>query len=184
MSRRARSIVPRRVIFLGCEGQSEQSYGVFIKGLADEARLPIHIEAYIASPAGDSLAIAQKVVARAKKGQVAFSARYVMLDADLAEAQPDKARAAQALLDAEGFVAIWQRPDHEGLLLRHFDGHTRDNPVRGRAEAALLRVWPGYRKNCPAVDLRARLNLESVWRAAAVTPELEQFLQDIGLPRP
>lgn len=183
MSRRAGSRALRRVIFLGCEGQSEQSYGAFLKGLADEAGLPIHIDAYNASPAGDSLAIAQKVVAKARRSSISFSARYIMLDADLAEAQPNKARAAQTLLDSEGFVTIWQKPDHEGLLLRHFAGHDRANPARGRAETELLRVWPGYRKNFPAADLRTRLNLEAVWRAANVTPGLDRFLGDIGLPR-
>lgn len=178
------SRAPRRVIFLGCEGESEQSYGALLKRLADEARLPIHIDTYNAAPAGDSLAIAEKVVARAKRKRGLYGSQYVMLDADLAQRQPDKARRAEILLTRERIVAIWQRPDHEGLLLRHFQGHERADPPAGTSSTALRRVWRDYHKNYNAADLQVKLGLVEIWRAAGVTPALEALLLDIGLRRP
>jgi hypothetical protein len=52
-SRRAR-IKPRTAVFLGCEGDSEQSYGQFLNDVLNEKGLPYHIEVVKLNPgAGD-----------------------------------------------------------------------------------------------------------------------------------
>jgi len=56
-----RSPIRRRSrIFLGCEGESEQSYGAFLQRLADERGLMVHILSANLRPAGDPLALAEK----------------------------------------------------------------------------------------------------------------------------
>jgi hypothetical protein len=106
-----------------------------------------------------------------------------MLDTDLRERMPDEGRRAEDLLRREGFIAIWQRPDHEGLLLRHFDGHERADPPAGQAMAALRAVWDGYRKNLPAADLQKVLTRDHVLRAAGVEAQLMALLIVLGLVR-
>lgn len=180
-----RMIERRSRIFLGCEGESEQGYGVFLQRLADAAALNIHIVIKNLQPAGDPLALAQKAVLIFDKEnqKAALIGKAIMLDADrLSEAQ-DRGRQALELLARERFTTIWQRPDHEGLLLRHFAGHEHDDPQRGRSMQALQALWPGYHKNMAAADLQRGLTLEHVARAARVTPELMSLLRMIGLER-
>ena len=179
-----RRIIERRArIFLGCEGESEQGYGAFLQRLADESGLNVHVLPVNLQPAGDPLALAEKAVQtysrELKKG--GFAGKVILLDADRLVEPPDRGQRALNLLMDEGFSTIWQRPDHEGLLLRHFAGHDYDDPPKGRSMTALQSVWPGYHKNVSAVDLKRALSLIHVQRAAGVIPELRALLTMIGL---
>jgi len=179
-----RRIIERRArIFLGCEGESEQGYGAFLQRLADESRLNVHVLPVNLQPAGDPLALTEKVVRtyarEEKKGR--FAGKVILLDADRLEERPDRGHRALRLLMLEGFTTIWQRPDHEGLLLRHFAGHDNDDPPRGSSMTALQAVWPSYHKNVSAVDLKRALSLIHVQRAARVIPELRALMTMIGL---
>lgn len=178
-----RTIERKSRIFLGCEGESEQGYGVLLQRLADRADLRIHIVIKNLQPAGDPLALAEKAVRQFSKDsqKAPFIGKAIMLDTDRLAEPPDRGRRALELLEREQFTAVWQRPDHEGLLLRHFLGHEHDNPPRGRSMTALQAVWPDYRKNTAATDLQQQLTLAHVTRAAGVTPELMSFLFLIGL---
>ena len=84
------------------------------------------------------------------------------------------------LADAN-FVVVWQKQDHEALLLRHFPGHERDAPPRGRTMTALQAQWPRYRKGMSAAEISQVFELEHVRRAAGVTPALSELLRAIGL---
>ena len=178
-----RTIQPRRRYFLACEGESEQSYGTLLRRFADIKGLRIHIEVMNLSPAGDSLVLAEKALAGLKREarRGVFEAWAILLDQDKADELPLKAASAQRLLDREGFLSIWQHPDHEGLLLRHIAGRERDNPPRGHSGAALRTQWPAYRKNMPANDLQKLITLEDVLRAAVVIPGLDEFVAALGL---
>lgn len=181
-----RRIIERRArIFLGCEGESEQGYGVLLQRLADAERQKIHIVVKNLQPAGDPLALAEKAVLLSEKEnrKAPLIGKAILLDADRLVEPPERGWQARELLKREGFITIWQRPDHEGLLLRHFPGHDHDDPVRGRSLAALQAVWPGYHKNMAAVDLRRQIELEHIVRAAGVTEELMTLLRKIGLSR-
>ena len=88
---------------------------------------------------------------------------------------------ALKLLEQEEFIVVLQRPDHEGLLLRHFDGHEHDDPPPGNSMNRLKALWPEYHKNMSAADLRQQLSLESVIRVAEIVTELRLLLKAIGL---
>lgn len=179
-----RQLIKRRArIFLGCEGESEQSYGAFLQRLADENGLMVHILPANLRPAGDPLALAEKAtkVFGIEQRKGGFVGKAIILDADRLDDPPDRGRRAVDLLQREGFTTIWQRPDHEGLLLRHFAGHANDSPPRGRSLQALQVVWPEYHKNMPAIDLKRKLALPDVQRAAGTTHELRQLLEIVGL---
>jgi hypothetical protein len=54
MSGRRPAIKPRKTVFLGCEGESEQSYGQFLNDVLNEKGLRFHIEVVNLNPgAGD-----------------------------------------------------------------------------------------------------------------------------------
>ena len=179
-----RRIIERRTrIFLGCEGESEQGYGAFLQRLADEKKLHVHLVPINLQPAGDPSALVKKAVRNyareEKKG--GFVGKLILLDRDKLRELPDKGQHTLNLLTQEGFTAIWQRPDHEGFLLRHFAGHETDKPPRGQSMTALYSVWPEYHKNMPAIDLSKTLTLPHVQRAAGVVSELKVLLELIGL---
>lgn len=179
-----RRVIERRTrFFLGCEGESEQAYGVFLQRMADVKALSVHIVAINLQPAGDPLAIAEKAVRAFNKEErkAKFAGKAILLDADRLTEHEVRGRHAVELLAQEGFTAVWQRPDHEGLLLRHFSGHERSFPQRGRSMAALQRIWPAYHKNMAAVDLQKTLSIEHLKRAAGTTPEFRELLVNIGI---
>jgi hypothetical protein len=163
----SRGIEKRKRLFLGCEGESEQAYGTLLNRLANANGPTIHIVAINLQPAGDSLALAEKAVSayqrEVRKG--GFAAKAILLDADKRDDLPEKGRRAQALLTKQGFTAIWQRPSHEGLLLRHFPGQEYVNPSRDQVMRAICSQWPGYRKNMAAAELQKMLTLEHIRRA-------------------
>jgi len=183
--RERRFIERRSRIFLGCEGESEQGYGVLLQRLSDAESLKIHIVVKNLQPAGDPLALAEKATLHCDKEnrKAPLIGKAILLDADRLIEPPDRGRRACELLQRAGFITIWQKPDHEGFLLRHFAGHDDDDPARGRSMAALKAVWPGYYKNMAAADLQRQLALEHITRAAGVTQELMTLLRMIGLCR-
>lgn len=107
-----------------------------------------------------------------------------MLDTDRLPELPDGGLEARAILARSGMIAIWQRPDFEGLLLRHFAGHEHDDPPRGRSLAALSALWVGYHKNMSAAALQRRIGLDHVLRAAGVEPDLAELLKRLKLIAP
>jgi hypothetical protein len=67
-ARRAR-IPPRRRFFLGCEGESEQSYGALLQIVADESlQLRIHLDLQLLG-GGDPLAIVEAAVEEARNAR-------------------------------------------------------------------------------------------------------------------
>ena len=180
-----RRVIQRRTrIFLGCEGESERGYGAFLQRLADRSGAFVHIKTAILQPAGDPLQLAQRAVRaldqEIKKGG-SFGHQAVLFDTDKLADVPDKGREARAILARRDFIAIWQRPDHEGFLLRHFAGHERDDPPPGKTMLPLAAVWPTYHKNMSAAELEAGLTLDHILRASRVEPDLRALIEFIGL---
>lgn len=178
-----RTIERRARIFLGCEGESEQGYGAFLQRLADAKNIKVHVVAVNLQPAGDPLKLAQKAAMafdrETKKGGP-FAAQAVMFDTDRLADLRDGGQAVRAILARKRFVSIWQRPNHEGFLLRHFEGHERRDPPPGASLGALTAIWPGYHKNMSASELQTEIDLEHVLRAASVEPDLRTLLALIG----
>jgi len=174
----------KKRVFLGCEGESEESYGKFLEFLSEKKKLGIHIVKPILG-GGDTFALAKKAVNayenEKQKGGI-FEFKAVMLDTDM-PFDLFKKRQNEAIrsLGSVGLIAIWQEQNHEALLLRHFEGHERDDPPAKIALYKLQAVWPEYHKNMSAYDLARKLSLDHVKRAARVTPKLNKFLVAIGL---
>jgi len=179
--------IPQRTrIYLGCEGQSEQSYAARLGQIADAAGLHIHIDNDVLRPGGgDPLALVQLAIRRIEEKELkrgTFAHRAVLLDRDRLGQVPERDRQVRSLISRTGLRLLWQDSCHESFLLRHFAGHTRARPAAGeRAIEALKRIWPDYYKGMPATQLATRIDIAAIRRVCAVEAQFADFLADIGL---
>ena len=93
MPRRRGNRPQRRRVFVGCEGESEVGYAAFIRLLAEEARIPVHLDIRKCR-GGDPLAIVEAALrehrARSTRRGV-YAVRAILLDADRRGDDPDRA---------------------------------------------------------------------------------------------
>lgn len=176
-----RRIIPRRPrIYVGCEGKSEVAYVGLIRDILERGGVKISLVPDDLS-SGDPLSRVGEAKRRATQkeiGKEPFTTKFVLLDAD--QGQLDQAEAVAQ--DAAIFL-VWQRPCHEGLLLRHFAGHQNDDPPSSAlAGQALNKLWPEYQKPMEKRDLARRLDIQAINRAAAVEDGLTKFLRLLGWP--
>lgn len=177
-----RPIPQRTRFFVGGEGESEFSYALFLQRLADQAGLRIFIDRAIGG-GGDPLATVEEVVVdlRRKLRKGAYRNRFVLLDEDKIGHYPDRDRQMRALASQWRLDLIFQRFDHEAVLLRHHQGRQTRRPPAGQSDGQLKRAWPDYRKPMAADDLIGRFSIHDVRRAATVEPGLARLLRSIGL---
>lgn len=184
--RRRPIIQPKKPAFLGCEGESEVAYGQVLNDLLRVAALPVHVHVEILAPgAGDPLARVQRSlqrIAERERWRGRFWLKAILMDSDQAERGPNRAAKAKQLAAQHDIALIWQEPCHEALLLRHMPNRSNHRPPICRvAQQELKRVWPEYEKPMARAQLAKRIDLDAIWRAAHVEPELHAFLEDIGL---
>lgn len=179
--------IPQRVrVYLGCEGQSEQSYGARLGQIADSVGLHVYIDNDVLG-GGDPLALVDLAIRRiaakeAKRGD--FAHRAILLDRDRFGLSPERDRQIVPLAQKHDLQLIWQSPCHEGLLLRHFEGQGATHlATSDLALQALRRVWPDYYKGMSASLLAARVGLTTARRAGLAETEFAAFLDQIGFPR-
>lgn len=183
----SRARIPQRTrIYLGCEGQSEQSYGARLSQIADDAGLHLHFDNDVLRPGGgDPLALVQLAIRRIKEREArrsAFAFRVVLLDRDKWGVTPERDAQIGQLSRQNCLHLIWQEPCHEGFLLRHLEGQQTARPITSDLAAQTLKsVWAEYRKPMPAIQLASRIDLLAVRRASLVEAALAAFLDQIGL---
>jgi hypothetical protein len=138
---RCARIPPRRRFFLGCQGESEQSYGALLQIIADEPlQLCVHLDLQLLG-GGDPLAIVEAAVEKAReraRNRGRFVHRAVLLDSDRHGYAPERDNRIAPLAQANGLLLIWQRPCHEALLLRHLPGCQTLRPSSSAAAEPLL----------------------------------------------
>jgi hypothetical protein len=175
---RHRKIPKRLRFYLGCEGQSEVSYIAWIQDLCEAENIRIAVERDDLS-SGDPLSRVIEAIRRIKQkeaGREPFKACFILLDRDQADADLHKA-------ENNGIGLVWQRPCHEGFLLRHFAGHENDLPANcALADQTLKNVWPIYDKPMDKRDLSRGLSKQEVVRAANNDPAFANLLSAFGLP--
>jgi hypothetical protein len=187
MRQRRAQIAARHRFFLGCEGESEQSYGRLLQQIADEEipHLHIHLDIQVFQ-GGDPLAIvtaAYRTAHQLAKNHGRFRARAVLLDTDRRGQNPERDREMERLVQREALVLVWQDPCHEALLLRHLESCQSLRPANSAAaRIALSRQWPEYRKATAARQLALRIGLPQIQAAAGVELDLRAFLSLLGFP--
>lgn len=174
----------RARIFVGCEGHSERGYAAWLASLARDAALAVAVDPHILKE-GDPLSRikwASACIEREEGRRGTYAAKFAFLDTDQRDGDPERAAQTITLAQRSGIVLVWQEPDHEGLLLDHFDHSERRRP-RSKADSmqALQRLWPGYEKNSTAQQYGSKLGREHLERAGARHADLNTLLKLIGL---
>jgi hypothetical protein len=187
MSRRP-FIPQRKRVFLGCEGESEQSYGRLLQDLLNARHRRIHLDTVLLRPGGgDPLALvelAARKMAQNERRAGPYAARAVLLDRDRIGQAPDRDAQLVVVAQRAQLHLIWQEPCHEAVLLRHLPDCDGRRPATTRqAETDLVRAWPTYQKGLPAARLAERLHEASVLQAGAVEPLLAAFLDLVEFGR-
>jgi len=171
-------------VFLGCEGESEQSYGKLLSEYVRERRNDLCIDVKRLRPTGgNALAIVQESVKliRQQPSDLTYVTSAVLLDNDTATILRDQHKQAKEVAEANGLMLIWQDPCHEALLLRHLLNCEHLRPKSSDdAKRQLIRHWPGYYKGISTYRLRDRINEQDILRAARVENDLAAFLTNIG----
>ncbi len=187
-NRRAPPRPRRKVIYVGCEGDSEQGYAALLQDLIEQRGLAVTLRPDVLNPgAGDPEALVRKAIQRIHardypKGRIA----EILLDRDDRRQDPQKAESirqlAQKLADKEEIFLLWQIPNHEGFLLRHLPGCENENPsTAADAKHRLRQKWPEYKKPMDRKSLAKRIGWDEVRRAADRLPCLRWLLAKIGL---
>jgi hypothetical protein len=178
-------LIPKRKrIFIGCEGESEQSYiAVLQRQLGMKSA--IHLVTKVLN-GGDPLAIIESAKKALRAERVnerdRFVRRFVLLDSDLLGRSPERDARCRQIVVAEEITLVWQTPCHEGMLLRHLPGCASKRPTSSSECLAILqRVWPQYKKNMPAQDLEHHITLEAFRQAVANQLEIEPLLRFVGI---
>ena len=179
-----RQLIPlRKRFFLGCEGESERSYVKFLYDLAKSKDKAVHLDAQLLRE-GDPLSRIEFAIKIVKKSEIEhgrYSAKFVILDHDQYGLDPRRTRRAEDISKENEIAIVWQRPDHEGFLCRHFE-HLRDRQILNKREATstLEVAWPNYEKNQTAIQIQKILSIKHVLGAADTLPEFKRLLAAIG----
>lgn len=181
-------IQQRTRIYLGCEGQSEQSYAARLSQIAEGAGLHLYFDNDVLQPGGgDPLALVELANRRIKEKEAkrtTFAFRTILLDRDKWGIKPERDAQIEPLAKRNRLHLIWQEPCHEGFLLRHLEGLQNAHPqTSDLASQALKRIWAEYHKPMVAMHLAGKIDLDAVQRASSVDAALAAFLKQIGLLR-
>jgi hypothetical protein len=168
----------RQRVFLGCEGESERSYGALLARLVEHHH-KIHLDS-VPLGGGDPLSIVEQAVIqhsrRMARGDYVY--RAILLDADTLGRAPQRDNRARRLAADQRFDLIWQEPSHEAFLLLHLaDGAALRPQTSADASHVLSRLWPEYRKPLPAIRLGQRIDRPAVLRARAAHDGLRRLLE-------
>lgn len=185
-ARRNPIIKARRLVFMGCEGESEQGYCGLLSRLNEDVRKDTHFQVELLQPgAGDPLALVSRAVRTLEKARrlrgSQFIERVVFLDSDARGKSPERDAAALQLARTHKIRLLWQITCFEALLLRHLENcEMLRPPTSALAMTELKRRWPEYKKALPATRLAERISRADVLRCASVEPELFELLTIVG----
>ena len=124
---------------------------------------------------------ATRALLRSAGGPAMYEKRYLLMDRGRSARYRQEIERARQISGKHSFSIIWQPICHECFLLKHFaETEDRNPPDASACEAALLAVWPAYRKGLDGTEYEREISIEHLVRARANLPELEAFLIDIG----
>ena len=176
----------RKRIFLGSEGFSERNYGQYLKLIADNHNLPIHIDCNYVTGGGDPLKVVEesiRLMKRNSRNHGDYLVKAIMLDADKLGRSIDRDDKIGLLVSASNIKLIYSNPNFEAFLLRHFPGCENKRPPAKTTISELKKVWPEYYKGIDARSIYKQLGEDGLARVFKVEESLRNFLIDIGFGR-
>ena len=174
---------PRKRIFMGFEGISERNYGQYLRQIADDHSLPIHIDCNYVIGGGDPLKVVQesiKLMKRNSRNHGDYKVKAVMLDSDKLGQSPDRDNKIKPLAADHNVRLIYSVPKIEAFLFRHFPGCENKRPPAKTAISELKKVWPEYYKGIDAGSIYKKLGEDGLLRACRAEDILREFLISIG----
>lgn len=111
MKRRLPTVKPRRPVFIGVEGKSEQAFVRFLQHLCDKHGRNLSLICARGS-GGDTVAIVKEAhrSLKRRRGRIQYKHRLVLLDQDRVDADRQGGRDADAIASELGFEIIYQAP--------------------------------------------------------------------------
>ena len=178
----AQTIKKRARFFVAVEGESEQSFLVWLQVLARK-ELHIHLDNVLLGGGGfkSMLEKARQQHNRRCKISGAYKDRFLIVDADRAGQGDWSIEKLKQEAGKYQFTVCLQNPNHEGLLLRMMPGLEREIPEAALAESKLKSHWPNYHKPVNAHALGRQFTIEDILRVARVDAVSGDFLKAIGL---
>ena len=134
----------RKRIFLGSEGLSERNYGQYLRLIANNHRLPIHIDCNYVTGGGDPLKIVEessKLMKRNSRNHGDYLVKAIMLDSDKLGRSIDRDNKIRQLISGSDIRLLYSSPNFEAFLLRHFPGCESKRPPAGASLSELEKVW-------------------------------------------
>ncbi|MDE0387608.1 MAG: hypothetical protein OXI75_02810 [Rhodospirillales bacterium] len=155
----------------------------WLNRLASIQDVPISINARDMKGGGPEIIAnkAVRVLLRVAGGPAMYQTRYLFLDESGAVGVQQQVARAREIAKRNSFSMIWQPICHECFLLKHFlETVDRNPPSENECEAALLGVWPAYRKGMDATEYEKQMSAEHLVRARTKLADLDAFLKDIN----
>ena len=179
--RRRPVVPPRKALFIGVEGRSDEAFIAFLQRCCDREGLHVHLKA--SSAGGRSARAVVEDAGRAldRFPRRQFADRLVLLDADRIEQDPREGHGASAAAERYGLRLVYLRPNLEGLLLRLHEGSERSRVASRHALRELRELWLDYRKPPTADALTRRFIPDDLRRAALHDDQLGTLLRTVGL---
>jgi hypothetical protein len=187
MGRQIQRRIPRKRIFIGCEGLAEFNYCAFLAAQLEALREDRYLD-YVNLRGGDPLAVVENAVVAVRRRENMrgkYIGRFVLLDRDRFGLDPDRDARLLRLSASRGMFLVWQEPCFEAMLLRHLGRHIGERPQTTQIAKQLIRArWPNYEQHLSARQIGAVLKLDDLQRVRGVEPALSAFLGMIGFPDP
>lgn len=171
----------RTRIYLGVEGEGEQSFIKFLQMLADQNGLYAHLDCQVLGGGGYQSMLKRALHYRTRKSKAKFS--VLLVDGDRDQRNDDGWTLDQLRREAirETLQICVQNPNQEGLLLRMLPGNENLQPNVTMAHKQLFKQWPRYEKPIDARMLSLKFKLDDVLRVARVDSDLNNLLSIVGL---
>ena len=117
----------RKRIFLGSEGLSERNYGQYLRLIANNHSLPIHIDCNYVTGGGDPLKIVEessKLMKRNSRNHGDYLVKAIILDSDKLGRSIDRDNKIRQLISGSDIRLLYSSPNFEawfdGTFLRSF----------------------------------------------------------------
>ena len=173
----------RKRIFLGSEGISERNYGQYLRMIASNHNLQIHIDCNYVTGGGDPLKVVQesiKLMKRHSRNHGDYLVKAVMLDSDKLGRSTDRDNKIKPLAADHDVKLLYSDPNFEAFLLRHFPGCESKRPSAEASLSELEKIWPAYLKGIDARSIYKQMGEDGLLRACTVEDSLRDFLTVIG----
>ena len=168
----------KRRIYVGCEGEYEYAYVLWLRRLIQEERMQVYLEPDNLK-GGGLRKMAKCAAANIKRmdRDEPFSHRYLLLDIDRAEQYPEELADLKKILPKHQEEIVWQKPCGEAIQLATAWIKAPGNRIRLDGTAQAREEYRRYfgTDRCLRVQQMARVFPEELHRLRELNPMPEEI---------